>query len=163
MSVEKCVLCGYLSDGSPYRRLFKLNNKKLCRNCAIKTYGYEETLNRLSQTEGFICDFCHEKRVIGFNTPPSNKIIDGKTKCGICYYGSKSMECCGILSIFASHAKINIDSKKEEFWFNDFACRFFQVLEKHDKLCLKCLDFYKRLKKELEEKTVIMGERRREK
>ena len=43
-------------------------------------------------------------------------------------------------------------SVKEEFCFNDFAWHFFQVLEKHDKLCPKCLDFYKRLKKETIEK-----------
>src|SRR2546422_332584 len=113
MSVEKCVLCGHLSDGSPYRRLFKLNNKKLCRNCAIKTYGYEETLNRLSQTEGFICDFCHEKRVIGFNTPLSNKIVEGKSKCGVCYYQSKSVECCEILSfLLVMFKKISLVPKK---------------------------------------------------
>jgi hypothetical protein len=114
MSVEKCILCGYLSNDSPYRRLFKLDNKKLCRNCAIKTYGYEETLNRLSQTEGFTCDFCHEKRIIGFNTPLSNKIIEGKNKCGVCYYQSKSVECCEILSLFASQVQKNIINEEEK-------------------------------------------------
>jgi len=114
----------------------------LCRDCAIKTYGYEETLNRLSQEEGFTCDFCHEKRVIGFNTPLSNKVVEeNKTKCGICYYGSKSVECCEILSLFASHAKKNIIKEDEEEWFNDFTFRFFEALREKNKLCYKCLKF----------------------
>jgi hypothetical protein len=66
----------------------------------------------------------------------------------------KYTSCCQILSIFASHANLNIDETEEESYFNDFACRFFQVLEKHDQLCPKCLDFYKRLKKEFGEKSV---------
>jgi hypothetical protein len=72
----------------------------------------------------------------------------------------KYTSCGEILSIFASHANLNIDSSEEEYFFNDFACRFFQVLEKQDKLCPKCLNFYKRLKKEFDEKTVITGERK---
>src|SRR5688572_23547109 len=64
------------------------------------------------------------------------------------------VSCCQILSIFASHANLNIDSSKEEYFFNDFACRFFQVLESHDQLCPKCLEFYKKLEKEFDEKTI---------
>lgn len=66
----------------------------------------------------------------------------------------KYTSCCQILSIFASHANFNIDDTEEESWFNDFACRFFQVLEKHDQLCPKCLNFYKKLRKEWKEKSV---------
>jgi len=140
MKKTTCSLCGCLSSG-PYRRLFKLDNKLFCRDCAVKTYGYEETLNKLSQEEGFTCDFCHEKRVIGFNTPLSNKVIEGKTKCGICYYKSKSVECCEILSLFASQAKKNIVGGEEEEWFNDFAFRFFEALQEKNKLCGECLKF----------------------
>jgi hypothetical protein len=141
MKDKICSQCEYSSDNSPYRRLFKLDNKLLCRDCTVKIYGYEETLKRLSQEEGFTCDFCHEKRVIGFNTPLSNKIIEGKTKCGICYYQSKSVECCEILSLFASQVKKNIISKEEEEWFNDFTFRFFEALQEKNKLCYKCLAF----------------------
>lgn len=137
-----CSLCN-LKGNAPYLRLFKLDDKLFCRECATKTYGYEEVLNRLSKEEGFTCDFCHEKRVIGFNTPLSNKIIDGKNKCGICYHGTKNIECCEILSLFASHAKKNIVEREEEKWFNDFAFRFFEALAKRDKLCSQCLLFYR--------------------
>jgi len=66
----------------------------------------------------------------------------------------KYVSCCQILSIFASHVNFNIDDKREEYFFNDFACRFFQVLEKHDQLCSKCLNFYKKLEKEFNKKRV---------
>ena len=136
-----CSQCGYLGDNSPYRRLWNFDNKLLCGGCATKNYGYEEALNRLSQREGFTCDFCKEKRVIGFNTPLSNKIIGEKSKCGVCYYGSKSVECCELLSLFASHAQKNIVGEQEKKWFNDFTYRLFEALRSKSKLCDECLKF----------------------
>jgi hypothetical protein len=67
----------------------------------------------------------------------------------------KYVSCCQILSLFASHANLNIDSLKEEFLFTDFACRFFKVLEKHDQLCSKCLGFYKKIEKEFKARVII--------
>jgi len=52
-----------------------------------------------------------------------------------------SVECCEILSLFASHAKKNVINEEEEEWFNDFAFRFFEALQKKDKLCCECLTF----------------------
>jgi len=66
----------------------------------------------------------------------------------------KYVSCCQILSLFASHANLNIDDIEEISYFNDFACRFFKVLEKHDQLCPKCLGFYKKFEKEWKEKSV---------
>ena len=68
----------------------------------------------------------------------------------------KYTNCGEIISIFASHAQTNIfkASAEEQFWFNDFAWRFFEALEKHDKLCPVCVELYKWLGKELSEKMV---------
>jgi hypothetical protein len=67
--------------------------------------------------------------------------VKGKSKCAVCNYQNKSVECCELLSLFASHAQKNIVSEEEKEWFNDFTYRLFEALRKESKLCEKCLKF----------------------
>ena len=89
-----------------------------------------------------------------------DKILDGvlnRRKVSIKDSKHEKYTNCGeIFSILASHANTNISkaSLEEQLWFNDFAWRFFEVLEKHDKLCPVCSELYRWLGKELNEKII---------